>query len=193
MSLRSLPVRSTYTGTHLGKGSNIGKKSHRVNEEIRAQQVRVIAEDGTQAGVMSLRDALDLAYDKDLDLIEVAPNADPPVCRILDAGKFFYERAKKEREARRSQKATEVKEIRLRPKTGEHDIAYKLKDARRFLESGAKVKVRVRFRGREVTHADLGVELLNRVAEHLSDISTIEQHPEREGRSLLMVLSPAKK
>jgi len=142
---------------------------------------------------MSLRDALDLAYGKDLDLIEVAPNADPPVCRILDAGKFFYERAKKEREARRSQKATDVKEIRLRPKTGEHDIAYKLKDARRFLEGGAKVKVRVRFRGREVTHSELGMELLKMVAEKLSDVSTIEQHPEREGRSLLMVLSPAKK
>jgi translation initiation factor IF-3 len=142
---------------------------------------------------MSLRDALNLAFDKDLDLIEVAPNADPPVCRILDAGKFFYERAKKEREARRAQKATEVKEIRLRPKTGEHDIAYKLRDARRFLENGAKVKVRVRFRGREVTHAELGVDLLKRVAEQLSDVSTIEQHPAREGRSLLMLLSPAKK
>lgn len=142
---------------------------------------------------MSLRDALNLAYDKDLDLIEVAPNADPPVCRILDAGKFFYERAKKEREARKAQKATEVKEIRLRPKTGEHDIAYKLRDARRFLENGAKVKVRVRFRGREVTHAQLGVDLLKRVAEQLSDVSTIEQHPAREGRSLLMLLSPSKK
>lgn len=176
-----------------GRESSISDKTQRINEEIRARQVRVIDENGEQLGVMPLRQALETAYDRNLDLIEVAPNADPPVVRILDAGKFFYERAKKEREARRAQKTVEVKEIRLRPKTSEYDMGYKLKDARRFLESGAKVKVRVRFRGREATHPELGMELLDKVAQMLHDVAVVEQEAKPEGRSLLMLLSPAKK
>jgi len=151
----------------------------------------VIDENGQQLGIMPTREALAMAQERGLDLVEVAPNATPPVCRMLDFGKYQYERAKRAREARRAQKRIEIKEIRLRPKTGEHDIAYKLRDARRFLQSGAKVKVRVRFRGREITHLDVGRELLDRIAEELSDIAVIEQRPSLDGRSLLMVLAPS--
>ena len=142
---------------------------------------------------MSVREALDIANQRDLDLVEVAPNANPPVCRMLEYGKFLYEKSKREREARKAQKSTEIKEIRLRPKTGEHDIAFKMRDMRRFLNSGAKVKVRVAFRGREITHAEVGRAMLERIAGEMSDIATIEQRPRLEGRSLLMILSPANK
>jgi translation initiation factor IF-3 len=164
-----------------------------VNEAIRAPEVRVVDENGEQLGVMSVPAALQIARERGLDLVEVAPNAEPPVCRLLEYGKFLYEKSKREREARKAQKATEVKEIRLRPKTGEHDIAFKMRDIRRFLTSGAKVKVRVSFRGREITHADVGRELLDRIAAELSDMSSVEQSPRIEGRSLLMILSPTNK
>lgn len=139
---------------------------------------------------MPTRQAIALARERGLDLVEVAPNAAPPVCRLLDFGKYQYERAKRERDARKAQKQVEIKEVRFRPKTGEHDIAYKLRDARRFLQKGAKVKVRVRFRGREISHLDVARELLERVAQELSDVATVEQQPALEGRSLLMVLAP---
>jgi len=135
------------------------------------------------------RDALESARARDLDLVEVAPNADPPVCRMMDYGKFLYEQAKKERKARKAHRA-EAKEIRLRPKTGAHDVAFKVRDARRFLNDGLKVKVRVRFRGREITYPELGREMLNRIAEELGEVSEIEQAPRMEGRSMLMILSP---
>lgn len=141
-------------------------------------------------GVVPIEQALRLAQDLNLDLVEVQPNADPPVCRLMDYGKVLYERAKKERKARKAQKASEVKEIRLRPKTGEHDIAYKIRDARRFLQEGSKVKVRVRFRGREITYPELGREMLKRVAEELSDVATVEREPYMEGRSMLIILTP---
>jgi translation initiation factor IF-3 len=138
---------------------------------------------------MPLRDALGATRARDLDLVEVAPSADPPVCRMMDFGKYLYEQAKKERKARKAHRA-EVKEIRLGPKTGEHDIAFKVRDARRFLNDGCKVKVRVRFRGREITYPELGREILNRIANELEDVSNIEQEPRMEGPSLLMILSP---
>ena len=140
---------------------------------------------------MPFRDALEAAQARDLDLVEVAPNATPPVCRLMDYGKFLYEQAKKEKKSRKAQK-TEVKEIRLRPKTGQHDVAFKVRDARRFLNDGLKVKVRVRFRGREITYPEIGREMLKRIAQELEDVSTIEQSPRMEGRSLLMILSPNK-
>lgn len=138
---------------------------------------------------MPLRDALEATRARDLDLVEVAPNADPPVCRMMDYGKYLYEQAKRERRARKAQK-TEVKEVRLSPKIGEHDVAFKVRDARRFLNDGCKVKVRVRFRGREITYPEIGKEMLKRIAEELGDISNIEQEPRMEGHSLLMILSP---
>ena len=158
---------------------------------IRAPQIRVIDQDGKQLGVMSPDKALSLARERGLDLVEVAPNADPPVCRLMDYGKYLYERSKRERVARRAQKQIEVKEVRMRPKTGEHDIAVRVRAARRFLNSGAKVKVRVRFRGREITHLEVGHELLERIANELSDVAVVEQKPRLEGRSLLMILAPS--
>jgi translation initiation factor IF-3 len=124
--------------------------------------------------------------------VEVAPNADPPVCRIIDFGKFIYERARREREARKAQKTTDVKEIRLRPKTSEHDLSYKMRDARRFLERGDKVRLRVIFRGREIAHMDIAREILMRLAEELKDVGVVEQHPSLDGRTMALVLAPSK-
>lgn len=133
-----------------------------------------------------------MARDAELDLVEVAPNADPPVCRIMDFGKFVYERAKKEREARKAQTKIEVKEIRLRPKTNEHHRDFKVRDARRWLQEGNKVKVRIRFRGREISYPEIALNDLKEVAEALADVSIIEQAPALEGRTMLMVLAPGK-
>ena len=155
-------------------------------------EVRLIGAKGDQVGIVPITEALRIAQEEQTDLVEVAPQAEPPVCRLMDYGKFLYEQSKKEREARKSQKHTEIKEIRLRPKTGEHDIAYKLRDARRFLERGAKVKVRIRFRGREITHPELGRALLDRVAEELSDVGVVEQSGRMEGHTMLMVMGPTK-
>lgn len=169
----------------------IARDRIRVNEDIWAREVRVIGPDGKQIGIMSVPEALEIAYGRGLDLIEVAPQANPPVCRIQDYGKYRFEQTKREKEARRSQKQVEVKEIRLRPKTGEHDIAVRLRAARRFLESGAKVKVWMRFRGREVSHPEVALALLERVADELSDVAAVEQRPARQGRTMLMILAPA--
>lgn len=139
---------------------------------------------------MTIEEALQIAKDAELDLVEVAPNSKPPVCRVIDYGKFTYERTKKEREARRQQKKVEVKEIRLRPKTTEHHRGFKVKSARRWLKEGKKVKVRVRFRGRERDYPELALEDLKEIAEELQDISVIETAPAFEGRTLLMVLAP---
>jgi translation initiation factor IF-3 len=133
-----------------------------------------------------------MAREADLDLVEVAPNSEPPVCRIMDFGKFLYERTKKEREARRAQTKIEVKEIRLRPKTGEHHRSFKVRDAHRWLEEGIKVRVRIRFRGREIDYVDLALEDLKEVAEDLAEVGTVEVPPAMEGRSVLMVLAPSK-
>ena len=133
-----------------------------------------------------------MAHEAELDLVEVAPNVDPPVCRVMDFGKFIYERAKKEREARKSQTKIEVKEIRLRPKTNEHHRDLKVRDARRWLSEGMKVKVRVRFRGREISYPEIALNDLKEVAETLADVSLVEQAPALEGRTMLMVLAPSK-
>jgi translation initiation factor IF-3 len=152
----------------------------------------LIGPDGDNVGVISTKEALRVAREADLDLVEVAPNARPPVCRVMDYGKFLYERTKKEREARKSQVKVEVKEIRLRPKTTEHHRSFKVRDARRWLESGKKVKVRIRFRGREITYPEIAFNDLKEIAEELSDVGIVEQKPSMEGRSMLMVLAPNK-
>ncbi len=139
---------------------------------------------------MKTSEALTIAQEQGTDLVEVAPQANPPVCRLMDYGKFLYEAQKRERDARKTQTKVEIKEIRLRPKTGEHDINYKLRDARRFLERGAKVKVRLRFRGREVTHPQVARDLMDRVAEELSDVAIVEKRPSMEGMTMLMILGP---
>jgi translation initiation factor IF-3 len=135
---------------------------------------------------------MEIARDAELDLVEVSPNADPPVCRVMDFGKFIYERAKKEREAKRAQTKIEMKEIRLRPKTNEHHRSFKVRDARRWLESGMKVKVTIRFRGREMDYPEIALEDLKEIALELSDVSSVEQAPQMEGRTMLVVLAPAK-
>lgn len=152
----------------------------------------MIDTEGNNLGIMPTYKAFSLAEDAGLDLVEVAPNADPPVTRIMDFGKFLYQQAKKEREARKSQKQVEVKEIRLRPKTTEHHMMFKVKNARGWLEEGNKVKVRVRFRGREITYPEVAMEQLQEIAEELSDIGAVEQAPQMDGRTMLMVLAPKK-
>jgi translation initiation factor IF-3 len=159
---------------------------------IRVPEVRLIGPGGENLGVVPIQEALRIARDAELDLVEVAPGATPPVCRVMDFGKFLYERAKKEREAKKAQTRIEVKEIRLRPKTNEHHRGFKTRDARRWLLEGNKVKVTVRFRGREITYPELALEDLREIAEELSDIATIEQAPLLEGKVMTMVLSPAK-
>ncbi len=152
----------------------------------------MIGPDGDNVGVVPIEEAMQIAREADLDLVEVAPNSDPPVCRVMDFGKFIYERAKKEREARRSQTKIEIKEIRLRPKTNEHHRNLKVRRARGWLESGMKVKVRIRFRGREITYPEIALNDLKQIAEDLSDLGVIEQAPSLEGRTMLMVLAPSK-
>jgi len=154
--------------------------------------VRVIGPNGENIGVITIEEAQRVAREAELDLVEVAPNSDPPVCRVMDFGKFIYERAKKDREARKSQTKIEVKEIRLRPKTNEHHRDLKVRDARRWLEDGMKVKVRIRFRGREISYPDIALTDLKEVAEDLSDVAIVEQAPALEGRTMLMVLAPGK-
>jgi len=138
-------------------------------------------------------EALQVAQEADLDLVEVAPNAAPPVCRVLDYGKFLYERAKKEREARKAQTKVEVKEIRLRPKTSEHHRSFKIRNARRWLLEGKKVLARIRFRGREITYPEIALDDLRSIAEELSDVGKIEQSPKMEGRTMFMILTPLQK
>lgn len=160
---------------------------------IRVREVRVIDDEGQQLGILPIQEALRLAYERNLDLVEVAPNAVPPVCRLLDFGKFQYERQKREREARKAQKIIEIKEIRLRPRTGEHDIAVKVRQTLSFLEEGSKVKVAVRFRGREITHPEIARDQLSQFAEKVGDAAVVEVQPSMEGRNLFMLLSPNKK
>lgn len=155
--------------------------------------MRLIDADGTNVGVVPIEEARRKAQEADLDLVEVAPTAKPPVCRVMDVGKFIYERQKKEREARRAQTKIEIKEIRLRPKTTEHHRSFKVRDARRWLTEGKKVRVRIRFRGREIQYPEIALEDLKEIAEALEDVGIVEQAPSREGRTMLMVLAPAKK
>jgi len=161
-----------------------------MNDGIRAQEVRVVIDGGEMLGVMNIRDALEKARELGLDLIEVAPNAKPPTCKIMDYGKMKYENKKKAVEARKKQTIVSVKEIQMRPRTEDHDLETKLKNARKFLLSGDKVKVNLRFSGREMAHQELGYELLMRVVKMLDEISTVEAAPKKEGRQLFTIVAP---
>jgi translation initiation factor IF-3 len=160
------------------------------NKEIRSKEVRVIDPDGNQIGVIPTPEALKTAMDFGLDLVEVSPNAKPPVCKIMDYGKYKYELTKKQQEAKKKQSSFQLKEIKIRPKTGDHDLQVKMGHIKKFLEKKDKVRVTVVFRGREITLSDRGRELLNQIAETVSDISTVEQLPKFEGRTMIMVLAP---
>jgi translation initiation factor IF-3 len=170
----------------------ISANEFRVNESIRVPEVRVIGATGENVGVIPTRDALKMAREAEMDLVEVSPNAVPPVCRVMDFGKFLYEREKKDREAKRAQTKIEVKEIRLRPKTNEAHRGFKVDDARRWLQQGNKVRVTIKFRGREMDYPEIALEDLKEIAQALADVSTIEQTPMMEGRTMLVVLAPNK-
>jgi translation initiation factor IF-3 len=165
----------------------------RVNERIRAKEVLVIDEDGTKLGVMPTREALRLARNKDLDLVEVSPNSNPPVCRIMDFGKYKYQMQKKMHEAKKKQKTIEVKTVKVRPRTDEHDMQVRIKQVRKFLEKGNKVKAVVMFRGREQAHVELGEAQLLKIFEAVKDIAEMERKPKKEGRDMIMILAPKKK
>lgn len=166
------------------------KDGPRINDMIDVRQVRLVGADGEMVGVVSIHAALEAADEAGLDLVEVSPNADPPVCKLLDYGRFKYEAQKKKNEARKKQKVIEVKEIKLRPGIEEHDYFIKMKAARKFLENGDKVKVTMRFRGRELAHQDIGARVLDKVRDELDEAAKVEQMPKMEGRQMVMVVSP---
>jgi translation initiation factor IF-3 len=164
-----------------------------VNDRIRAPQVRLVGPDGSQIGIVSTEDAMRRALDLDLDLVEVAPQADPPVCRIMDFGKYKYERDVRQKEARKKQQRVEVKEIKFRPKIDRHDYGTKKGHVERFLKQGARVKITIMFRGREMAHTELGNKLLERLSEDLKELATVESFPKLDGRNMVMVIAPVKR
>ncbi|MBU5488756.1 translation initiation factor IF-3 [Clostridium sp. MSJ-8] len=170
----------------------INNKKYIVNEDIKEKEVRVINNDGAQLGIMNIKDALRKAEDADLDLVMISPNAKPAVCKIMDVGKYIYEQSKKEKEAKKNQKVMNIKEIRVSINIEEHDIAIKAKNAKKFLEDGDKVKITVRFRGREMELSHMGLKILDNFAEKLAEVSTVEKPAKKEGRSMTMVLGPKK-
>ena len=167
----------------------IGKLEHQINEEIRDKELRVIGADGSQLGIMTSSDALALAEEKALDLVKIAPNAKPPVCKVIDYGKYRYEMARKDKEAKKKQKTVELKEIRLSPNIDTNDLNTKMNAAKKFLAKGNKVKITLRFRGREMAHMSSSKHILDDFAENLSDIAVVEKAPKIEGRSIGMVLA----
>ncbi|NTW05799.1 MAG: translation initiation factor IF-3 [Peptococcaceae bacterium] len=170
-------------------GDNISK-DFRINEEIRVREVRLVDTEGGQLGIMPIRDALKIADENQLDLVEIAPQAKPPVCRIMDFGKYKYEQSKKEKETRKKQKVIEVKEIKMRPNIEDHDFQVKVKNAERFLKEGDKVKASIIFRGREIVHTQLGRQLLVRLAEEIKELGMVERQPKLEGKNMIMIISP---
>jgi len=166
--------------------------THRINHKITAKEVRLIAGDGEQLGVMTLRDALQAAEDAELDLMEVSPNADPPVCKLIDYGKFKYKEQKKETEAKKKRTEQQIKELRIRYRTDVGDLETKLKRAREFLEEGDKVKFSMRFKGREIMYIDLGREKFDTIVERLADVATVDERSPQQGRQLFMTLAPLK-
>jgi len=195
LSLPLFPVESTPAGFLVPKMREVTKISseYRINEEIYAGRCRLIAADGEQLGIFDVRDALRKADDEGYDLVEIAPQADPPVCKIMDYGKFRYEQSMKAKAARKHQQKIEIKEMKFRPKVDIHDYNTKKKHILRFLDAGAKVKVTIMFRGREMAHPELGLNILVRLAEELEDLAIIENQPKLEGRNMHMLISPLKK
>ena len=197
--MRSAPGTLTFQGTTTKENRPIPRQPFvsrpptptgpRTNRQIRAPEVRVIDADGQQIGVMPIEEAVRRAEEAGLDLIEVAPTAEPPVCRIADFGKFKFEQDKRARDAKKNQHVSEVKEVRLRPRTDEHDLQVRVRAARRFLEEGHKVKVEVRFRGREATHPEVAREQIGRIAAGVADIAVVERAPSLEGRSMFAILA----
>jgi len=162
----------------------------RINEQIRAREVRLVGQEGEQLGIMPFRDALRMSADAGLDLVEVAPTAKPPVCRIMDYGRFKYEQAKRDRDARRKQRVGDLKEVKMRPNIDDHDFGFKSRNAQRFLRDGNKVKLTIMFRGREIVHQDLARALVARFAESVAQFGTLERAPRVEGRNMIVIINP---
>ena len=169
------------------------KKKNRINDEITCNELRLIGADGEQIGIVTLEEAIKSAEEVQLDLVEIAPDAEPPVCRIMDFGKHIFEEKKRQAEARKKQKQTQVKEIKIRPGTEEGDYQVKLRNLRRFLEDGDKAKITLRFRGREMAHQELGMEMMQRIEADLDEVGAVEQTAKMEGRQMTMVIAPKKK
>lgn len=187
--LHTIEVRKSEVGIRLWRWHTISK-DHLVNEEIRAKEVRLVGPEGEQIGIKPYREALQMAYDANMDLVNVAPQAKPPVCRIMDYGKFRYEQQKKEKEARKNQKTVDIKEVWFRANIDEHDFQTKLRNVLKFLREGDKVKCSVRFRGREIAHAAIGKKVLDRVLVEANELCIVERVPKLEGRSMIMILAP---
>ena len=168
----------------------ISKQELQINEQIRDKEIRVIDSDGTQLGIMSLRRAMEIAEQKNLDLVKIAPQANPPVCKIIDYGKFRFEQAKREKEARRNQRVVEIKEVRLSLNIDTHDFETKKNHALRFISDGNKVKASIRFRGREMGHPELGLEIMRKFSDAMSEVAVVEKPAKLEGRNMLMFLAP---
>ena len=163
---------------------------HRINSQIRNEEVRVLLDDGEQLGVMKTQEAINVAKDRKMDLVEIAPNNNPPVCKIIDYGKFKYQEQKKKNEAKKKQKTIETKEIKIRPGTGEHDYQVKIKNANKFIKEGNRVKFSLRFKGREMEHSNLGIEMLKRVKQDMIEVIRVEMEPKIEGRQAFLVVAP---
>ncbi len=175
---------------YFGGAFNISKQELMINEEIRESKVRVVGPDGEQLGIMSSKEALNLAYDKNLDLVAIAPKAEPPVCKIMDYGKYRFDAAKREKEARKNQKTMSLKEIRISPSIDTHDFQTKVNHTVKFLQSGEKVKITVRFRGREINHSSLGAELLDRFKDSVSEYGSCDKPPQLEGKNMSIIVTP---
>jgi translation initiation factor IF-3 len=174
-------------------GISSKKDATRLNTEITARRVRVVGAEGEQVGVVSINEALQLAYDANMDLVEISPNADPPVCKVMDYGKYQFELNKKLQAAKKKQKQIQIKEIKFRPGTEEGDYQVKLRNLIKFLNDGDKTKITVRFKGRELSHRELGMDLLKRIETDLEEVAAVEQFPKLEGRQMIMVMGPKKK
>ena len=189
---RTVPFRPFFIVFTVWRCLTISSMEHQINEEIRDREVRLIDADGNQVGIVPIAKAQEAASSKNLDLVKIAPQAVPPVCRVMDYGKFRFEQAKREKEAKKNQHVVEIKEIRLSPGIDVNDFNVKANHAKRFLKDGNKVKVSVRFCGREVTHSSIGLDLLHRFAENCSEIGSMEKAPKLEGRQMIMFLAPKK-
>lgn len=189
-SKRIFTIRFFYLVNFSLFGGGIISKEVKVNKEIRARQVRVIGDNGEQLGILHIKEALKVAEEKSLDLVEVSPAAEPPVCKLMDYGKFRYEQAKKEKDSKFKRRTLDVKEVKLRPKIDDNDFNVKKNTAERILKTGNKVKITLMFRGREVVYTELGKQLMMKLSEELEPISTVERAPKLEGRNMIMILAP---
>ncbi|MEL4105494.1 translation initiation factor IF-3 [Oscillospiraceae bacterium WX1] len=193
MNAGAFSIRILFCRVNYRRCFNISNTSYQINEDIRDKEIRLIGDDGAQLGIMSSADAMKIAFERELDLVKIAPTSTPPVCKIMDYGKYRFEQAKREKEARKNQHIVEVKEIRMSPGIGINDFNTKLKNGLKFLQDGDRLKVTVRFRGREMAHTNIGEDLLKKFAEGCAEFASVDKNPKLEGRFMAMFLSPKTK